>query len=118
MNNTTADNNADLEKYIRSNTMIVFHHIETSSMSPVRANWRVVDLDLRVKDVSRLRIVDISILVSTFPLNFLLSEIDSCFSFFLTFKPIVPVAHPQVLIYIVSERVGNLIKRHGISQFC
>jgi len=83
MNNTTADNNADLEKYIRSNTMIVFHSIGISSMSPVRANWRVVDLDLRVKGISGLRIVDISVLVSAFPLDSLLLEIDSCFSFFL-----------------------------------
>jgi len=84
MNNTTVDNNADLEEYIRSNTMIVFHPTGTSSMSPIRANWRVMDLDLRVKGVSRLRIVNISVLVSDFPLDSLLLEIDSCFSFFLS----------------------------------
>jgi len=82
MNNTTVDNDTDLEEYIRSNTMIVFHSIETLSMSPIGANWGVVDPDLRVKGVSRLRIVDLSILVSAFPLNSLLLEIDSCFSFF------------------------------------
>jgi len=38
MNNTTTDNDTDLEKYIRSNTMIVFHSIRTLSMSPVGAN--------------------------------------------------------------------------------
>jgi len=51
-------------------------------MSPVGANWGVVDPDLKVKGVSGLRIVDLSVLVSTFPLNSLLLEIDSCFSFF------------------------------------
>ena len=82
MNNTTADNDTDLEEYIRSNTMIVFHSIGTLSMSPIEANWGVVDPDLRVKGVSRLRIVNLSVLVSAFPLNSLLLEIDSCFSFF------------------------------------
>ena len=119
MNNTTADNNTDLEKYIRSNIIKIFHLTETSSMSPVGANWKVVDLDLRVKGISRLRIVNISILVSTFLLNSLLSEIDSCFSFFLTFKLIVlPAGYSQVPIYIVSKKSGDLIKRHGIPQFC
>ena len=118
MNNTTADNNTDLEEYIRSNIIKIFHLTETSSMSPVRANWKVVDLDLRVKGVSRLRIVNISIFVSAFLLNSLLSEIDSCFSFFLTFKLIVPAAYSQVPIYIVSKKSGDLIKRHGIPQFC
>jgi len=118
MNNTTADNNTDLEEYIRSNIIKIFHLTETSSMSPVRANWKVVDLDLRVKGISRLRIVNISIFVSAFLLNSLLSEIDSCFSFFLTFKLIVPAALSQVSIYIVSKKSGDLIKRHGIPQFC
>jgi len=118
MNNTTTDNNTDLEEYIRSNIIKIFHLTETSSMSPVRANWKVVNLDLRVKGVSRLRIVNISILVSAFLLNSLLSEIDSYFSFFLTFKLIVPAAYSQVPIYIVSKKSGDLIKRHGIPQFC
>jgi len=118
MNNTTADNDTDLEEYIRSNIIKIFHLTETSSMSPVGANWKVVDLDLRVKGVSRLRIVNISILVNAFLLNSLLSEIDSCFSFFLTFKLIVLAAYSQVPIYIVSEKSGDLIKRHGIPQFC
>jgi len=81
INNTTTDNSADLEKYIRSNTITVFHSTETLSMSPIGANWGFVNLDLRVKGVSRLRIVNLSILVSVFPLDSFLSEIDSCFSF-------------------------------------
>ena len=118
MNNTTADNNTDLEEYIRSNIIKIFHLTETLSMSLVGANWKVVDLDLRVKGVSRLRIVNISIFVSAFLLNSLLSEIDSCFSFFLTFKLIVPAAYSQMPIYIVSKKYGDLIKRHRIPQFC
>ena len=81
INNTTTDNSADLEKYIRSNTITVFHSTETLSISPVRANWGFVNLDLRVKGVSGLRIVNLSILNSAFPLDSFLSEIDSCFSF-------------------------------------
>ena len=111
MNNTTIDTDADLEEYIRSNTMTVFHPTGTSSMSPVGAKWGIVDPDLRVKGVSGLRIVDLSVLVSAFPSDPLISEIDPRFSFFLTFKPIVPAAHPHVPTYIVSERAGDLIKK-------
>lgn len=86
-NNTTAGTDADLEEYVRSNTITVFHPTGTSSLSPVGADWGVVDPDLRVKGVSGLRIVDLSVL------------------------PIVPAAHPQVPTYIVGERAGDLIKQ-------
>jgi len=52
MNNITADNNTDLEEYIRSNIIKIFHLTETSSMSPIGANWKVVNLDLRVKGIA------------------------------------------------------------------
>jgi len=65
LNNTSTNTDADLEEYIRSNTMTVFHPTGMSSMSPVGAKWGVVDPDLRVKGVNG-RVADLSILVSTF----------------------------------------------------
>jgi len=72
LNSTTTDTDADLEEYIRSNTLTVFHPTGTSSISPVGEKWGVVDPDLRVKGISGLRIVDLSVLVSGFsPCSFL-----------------------------------------------
>ena len=79
-NNTTAGTDADLEEYVRSNTITVFHPTGTSSLSPVGADWGVVDPDLRVKGVSGLRIVDLSVLVSAFPLYSFLPELIQFFS--------------------------------------
>ena len=83
LNNTTTDTDADLEEYIRSNTLTVFHPTGTSSISPVGAKWGVVDPDLRVKGVSGLQIVDLSILVSGFPLCSFLPETDVTMQLFL-----------------------------------
>ena len=60
--------------------MTIFHPTGTSSMSPVGANWGVVDPDLRVKGVSGLRVADLSVLVSTFfPAKFFPFGIDVFF---------------------------------------
>jgi len=108
LNNTSTDTDADLEEYIRSNTMTIFHPTGTSSMSPVGEKWGVVDPDLRVKGVSGLRVADLSVLVSTFfPARFFPFGID-VFSFL---KPVVPAAHPQAPAYIVGERAGDLLKQ-------
>jgi len=42
------------------------HAVGTASMSPKGASWGVVDPDLTVKKVQGLRIVDASVLASTF----------------------------------------------------
>ena len=62
--NLVTDN--DYEQYIRNNASTVFHPIGTASMSPIGANWGVVDPNLTVKGVEGLRIVDGSVIVSLF----------------------------------------------------
>ncbi|KAF5364040.1 hypothetical protein D9756_001004 [Leucocoprinus leucothites] len=84
---TMTGTDAQLEQYIRQNSVTVFHPTGTASMSPVGAQWGVVDPDLKVKGVSGLRIADLSVL------------------------PVVPAAHPQAPVYFVGERAGDLIKQ-------
>ncbi|KAF5364033.1 hypothetical protein D9756_001003 [Leucocoprinus leucothites] len=84
---TMTGTDAQLEQYIRQNSVTVFHPTGTASMSPVGAKWGVVDPDLKVKGVSGLRIADLSVL------------------------PVVPAAHPQAPVYFVGERAGDLIKQ-------
>ncbi len=54
--NTTDDD-------IRSRASSVYHPVGTASMSPVGADWGVVDPDLRIKHATGVRIVDASVLV-------------------------------------------------------
>jgi choline dehydrogenase len=60
--NTVTD--AELEAYVRAGALALFHPTGTAAMSPKGADWGVVDPDLKVKGVERLRIVDGSVLVS------------------------------------------------------
>ncbi|KAJ7457103.1 aryl-alcohol-oxidase from pleurotus Eryingii [Mycena latifolia] len=77
---------AELDDFIRMNAGTVFHPVGTASMSPKNATWGVVDPDLRVKGLSGLRIVDLSVL------------------------PFIPAAHTQAAAYIIGERAADLIK--------
>jgi choline dehydrogenase-like flavoprotein len=61
--NSTATE-AELDDFIRENAGSIFHPVGTSKMSPKGATWGVVDPDLRVKGLSGLRVVDVSIAVS------------------------------------------------------
>ena len=54
----------ELEEIIRNTAGSALHPVGTASMSPRNASWGVVDPDLRVKQVSGLRIVDASVMVS------------------------------------------------------
>ncbi|KXN85084.1 Choline dehydrogenase, mitochondrial [Leucoagaricus sp. SymC.cos] len=90
-NTTMVGTDEELVEYIKTNTATVFHPVGTASMSPIDADWGVVDPDLRVKGVSGLRIVDVSVLVNLV-------------------QPFIPSAHTQVPAYIVGERAGDLIK--------
>lgn len=56
---------AFLEAQLRDNGLHASHATGTASMSPVGAQWGVVDPDLKVKKVKGLRIVDASVMVST-----------------------------------------------------
>ncbi|KAJ7157766.1 aryl-alcohol oxidase [Mycena filopes] len=77
---------AKLKAYIQLNAGTIYHPVGTASMSPVGAQFGVVNPDLVAKGISGLRIADASIL------------------------PIVPSAHPQAFVYIVGERASDLIK--------
>ncbi|KAJ7693421.1 alcohol oxidase [Mycena rosella] len=77
---------AEIDAFVRANAGTVFHPAGTASMSPKGATWGVVDPDLRVKGVSGLRIVDLSV------------------------APFIPAAHTQAATYIIAERAADLIK--------
>ncbi|KAJ6575612.1 alcohol oxidase [Mycena vulgaris] len=77
---------AQLDAFIVGNTVTIWHPAGSASMSPTRATWGVVDPDLRVKGLTGLRIVDLSVV------------------------PFVPSAHPQAAVYIIAERAADLIK--------
>lgn len=63
----TANTDEELNEYIRQNAVSFFHPVATAAMSPVGADWGVVDPDLKVKGVAGLRIVDASVAVSVPP---------------------------------------------------
>ncbi|CAA7269421.1 unnamed protein product [Cyclocybe aegerita] len=73
--------------YARKYATTVNHPVGTAAMSPKKANWGVVDPDLKVKGVEKLRIVDASIF------------------------PVIPEVHPQAVVYTVAERAADLILR-------
>ncbi|KXN85135.1 L-sorbose 1-dehydrogenase [Leucoagaricus sp. SymC.cos] len=80
LGNATADTDAELEEYVRANTVTVFHPTRTPSMFPVGAKWGVVDPYLRVEGVSGPRIINLSVL------------------------PIVLAAHPHLPTYTSSVK--------------
>ncbi|KAK0479219.1 aryl-alcohol oxidase [Armillaria novae-zelandiae] len=77
--NTTEDD-------IRNGVASLFHPVGSASMSPVNADWGVVDPDLKLKGAKGVRIVDASVL------------------------PFLPAAHTQVPVYVFAERAADLIK--------
>ncbi|KAF9456068.1 alcohol oxidase [Collybia nuda] len=81
-----ATTDAKLDSFIAANTGTLFHPVGTARMSPKGASNGVTDPDLRVKKVSGLRIVDLSVL------------------------PFVPAGHTVASAYVVGERASDLIK--------
>ncbi|KAK0470383.1 aryl-alcohol oxidase precursor [Desarmillaria tabescens] len=71
---------------IRNGASNLNHAVGTASMSPVGADWGVVDPDLRMKGARGVRIADASVL------------------------PFVPAGHTQTAVYIFAERAADLIK--------
>ncbi|KAJ7908757.1 alcohol oxidase [Mycena leptocephala] len=84
LNYTSTD--AEIDDFVRENGGTVYHPVGTASMSPKDADWGVVDPDLRVKGLTGLRIVDLSVV------------------------PFIPAAHTQAAAYIIGERASDLIK--------
>lgn len=64
-----ATTDAKLDSFIASNAGTLFHPVGTASMSAKGAKNGVTDPDLKVKKVSGLRIVDVSVLVRLLPLG-------------------------------------------------
>jgi choline dehydrogenase-like flavoprotein len=62
VNNATSDD--ELDQFIRSSAVTVSHGVGTAAMSPKGAEYGVVDPDLCVKNISGLRAIDASVLVS------------------------------------------------------
>ncbi|KAJ7879141.1 hypothetical protein B0H13DRAFT_2051662 [Mycena leptocephala] len=84
LNYTSTD--AEIDDFVRENGGTVYHPVGTASMPPKGADWGVVDPDLRVKGLTGLRIVDLSVV------------------------PFIPAAHTQAAAYIIGERASDLIK--------
>ena len=59
-----ATTDAEIEAWLRANTIVTGHIVGTAAMSAYNATNGVVDPDLRVKGVYGLRIVDASVFVS------------------------------------------------------
>ncbi|KAA1470704.1 alcohol oxidase [Dentipellis sp. KUC8613] len=87
--NGTVDD-AQLELFIRNQTVSNIHGVGTASMSPCGAPWGVVDPDLKVKGLKGLRVVDASVL------------------------PFVVAGHVQVPIYVAAERAADLMKKGSV----
>ncbi|KAJ7481278.1 aryl-alcohol oxidase [Mycena galericulata] len=85
VNSTSTD--AELDEYTRDNASPFSHGAGTASMSPKGANWGVVDPDLRVKGLTGLRIVDLSVV------------------------PFIPTGHTSAPTYIIAERAADIIKK-------
>ncbi|KAJ7235004.1 aryl-alcohol oxidase-like protein [Mycena haematopus] len=85
--NLTAMTPAERVEFVRNNSGPGYHIVGTSGMSPVGAQYGVVDPDLKVKGISGLRVIDASVL------------------------PIVPAAHTQAATYAIAERGAHLIKQ-------
>ncbi|KAJ7300526.1 pyranose dehydrogenase [Mycena albidolilacea] len=76
-----------LDQFIRNSASAAFHLVGTAAMSAKGARYGVVDSDLRVKGVSRLRIIDASVF------------------------PFVPSSHTQAGTYAIAERGADLVKK-------
>ncbi|KAJ7187303.1 alcohol oxidase [Mycena filopes] len=83
---------AELDAFIRQNTGPGLHLTGSAQMSPTDAAYGVVNPDLRVKGLSGLRIVDLSV------------------------APFIPSAHTQATAYVIGERGADLIKEAWVGK--
>ncbi|KAJ7187321.1 alcohol oxidase [Mycena filopes] len=83
---------AELDAFIRQNTGPGLHLTGSAQMSSEDADHGVVNSDLRVKGLSGLRIVDLSV------------------------APFIPSAHTQATAYVIGERGADLIKEAWVGK--
>jgi choline dehydrogenase len=86
---TAVTSDADLERYIRSTASVTQHPVGTCSMAP--GPGRVVDAQLRVQGVDRLRVADASIM------------------------PTVPGGNTYGAVLMIAERAADLIRGRSLS---
>ncbi|KAG5728166.1 hypothetical protein E4T56_gene19285 [Termitomyces sp. T112] len=84
--NATIATDAELDTYMNAEAGTFFHPTGTAAMSPKGANYGVVDPDLKVKNITGLRVVDASIF------------------------PDIPSGHTQAAVYVIAERAADIIK--------
>ncbi|GJF00198.1 aryl-alcohol oxidase-like protein [Phanerochaete sordida] len=84
-----ADTDEEILDACRKEVVTIWHPTSTARMAARDVPWGVVDPDLLVKGVSGLRIVDASVF------------------------PRIPAVHPSAVIYIMAERVADLIQNVG-----
>ncbi|EKM52230.1 uncharacterized protein PHACADRAFT_100299 [Phanerochaete carnosa HHB-10118-sp] len=82
----SAESDEEILAAIRQAVVTIYHAACTARMLPANASWGVVDLQLRAKGVSGLRVVDASVM------------------------PVIPAEHPVAAVYVVAERAADLIK--------
>ncbi|TFY70284.1 hypothetical protein EVG20_g2728 [Dentipellis fragilis] len=80
-----AHTEAELDEYAANNSAILFHPAGTAAID-FKGGQGVLNTDLTVKGTKGLRVVDLSVV------------------------PFVPEAHPQGAVYVIAERVADLIK--------
>ena len=83
--NITTD--ADIENYIRGNSMPIYHAAGTNKMGMANDTSAVVDSRGRVFGVNKLRVVDIS-----------------------AFPVLIPGSAPQTGVYALAEKLADAIK--------
>ncbi|TFK24118.1 aryl-alcohol oxidase [Coprinopsis marcescibilis] len=81
-----ARTDAEIDDAIRTMAGTGQHPTGTAAMSHVNATYGVVNPDLKVKQVSGLRVIDASVM------------------------PFIPVGHTQAAVYAIAERAADLIK--------
>jgi choline dehydrogenase-like flavoprotein len=94
-----------LEQHIRNTVVSTSHFAGSCNMSARDAWYGIVNLDLLVKGVHGLRIIDNSVLVSKSLVPFI------CLTMRPTNKPIVPSANTQSAAYVVAKRGSAMVKQ-------
>ncbi|KAF8656648.1 hypothetical protein AX16_002453, partial [Volvariella volvacea WC 439] len=86
LSDVNPESDEELDAYIRSHTLSMWHPAGTAAMSKEGVDYGVVNPDLRVKGVNGLRVVDASVM------------------------PYITSAHTQAAVYVIAERASDLIK--------
>lgn len=87
-----AASDAALDAYIDAHLDTMFHYTSTCRMAPEGdARPGVVDDELRVHGVGKLRIADASVI------------------------PNVPAAHPQALVYALAEKCADMMRKDALA---